>query len=231
MVFFLGNAVQFSAHLTLGRLASASLSSPLGQDRSSEGNRSVGVSGQGHGNRVADGAAAGQGPLGGLRASAKGQQVRQRRGGAAGEGEGLKNGPVAVDPDLKEASGTYRIPRGGLFELVSCPHYLGEVIVYLGLVLLTEGRRGDAWMMLSWVVSPEVLKRIASSYHILMSLYIYPSTLEAPIPIPDVSQLPWKLCQVVNLVLAADATHRWYILTFPLEYPLLRRKALFPFVW
>ena len=47
----------------------------------------------------------------------------------------------------------YRIPRGGLFEWVSCPHYLGEVVVYLGLVLLTEGRNVNAWLMLAWVVS------------------------------------------------------------------------------
>ena len=37
--------------------------------------------------------------------------------------------------------------------------------------------------------------------------------------------------QVVNLVLAAGATHRWYLETFPEEYPSLNRKALFPLMW
>jgi hypothetical protein len=39
-----------------------------------------------------------------------------------------------------------------LFEVVSCPHYLGEIIVYLGLVILTGGAQVNAWLMLAWVV-------------------------------------------------------------------------------
>jgi len=43
---------------------------------------------------------------------------------------------------------------GGGFELVSCPHYLGEVVIYCGLALVAEGgRRVTAWLMLLWVVS------------------------------------------------------------------------------
>jgi hypothetical protein len=41
---------------------------------------------------------------------------------------------------------------GGLFELVSCPHYLAEVVIYCGLVLATGGQLLPL-LMLVWVVS------------------------------------------------------------------------------
>jgi 3-oxo-5-alpha-steroid 4-dehydrogenase 3 len=41
---------------------------------------------------------------------------------------------------------------GGLFELVSCPHYLAEVVIYLGLVVASQGQLLPL-LMLIWVVS------------------------------------------------------------------------------
>ncbi|TVU41489.1 hypothetical protein EJB05_15015, partial [Eragrostis curvula] len=32
----------------------------------------------------------------------------------------------------------YKIPRGGLFELVTCPHYLFEIIVFLGFAMIAQ---------------------------------------------------------------------------------------------
>eukprot|EP00775_Hariotina_reticulata_P013366 gene13366-13493_t len=86
--------------------------------------------------------------------------------------------------DLACGKATYKIPRGGLFELVSCPHYLAEIIIYCGLLLMTEG----------------------SLLPLLM--------------------LTWVGC---NLVLAAQATHSWYLEHFD-AYPA-RRKVLVPFVY
>lgn len=33
----------------------------------------------------------------------------------------------------------YKLPRGGLFEVVSCPHYLAEIVLYGGLTVLCDG--------------------------------------------------------------------------------------------
>lgn len=44
------------------------------------------------------------------------------------------------------------LPAGGLFELVSCPHYLAEIIIYIGLLIASEGQLMPL-LMLVWVVS------------------------------------------------------------------------------
>ena len=47
----------------------------------------------------------------------------------------------------------YRIPRGGGFDYVSCPHYLGEIVIYLGFAVLAGGLVIGPWLALAWVVS------------------------------------------------------------------------------
>ena len=41
---------------------------------------------------------------------------------------------------------------GGAFRLVSCPHYLAEMIIYFGLALVLDIRRPLSWLPLVWVV-------------------------------------------------------------------------------
>lgn len=47
----------------------------------------------------------------------------------------------------------YSIPRGGAFELVSSPHYLGEIALYVGLALLQPGNDRAKWPLVLWVAS------------------------------------------------------------------------------
>lgn len=57
-----------------------------------------------------------------------------------------------------DAAGPYSIPKGGAFELVSCPHYLAEIIIYLGLLMVLGRHNVLIWLVFTWVVSPIPLK-------------------------------------------------------------------------
>ena len=52
--------------------------------------------------------------------------------------------------DLRKNSLDYFIPKGGWFEFVVCPHYLFEIITWLGIALLS--RHLAAWLVLLFVI-------------------------------------------------------------------------------
>ncbi len=47
----------------------------------------------------------------------------------------------------QQCSGRYGIPRGGLYELISCPNYFGEIIEWAGWALLTWSLPGVAFLV------------------------------------------------------------------------------------
>ncbi|NOH01140.1 MAG: DUF1295 domain-containing protein [Chloroflexi bacterium] len=53
--------------------------------------------------------------------------------------------------DLRKDSFDYFIPRGGLFEFAVCPHYLFEILTWLGIALLS--RHLAAWLILLFIVA------------------------------------------------------------------------------
>lgn len=53
--------------------------------------------------------------------------------------------------DLRKNSLDYFIPKGGLFEFVTCPHYLFEIFTWLGFALLSHHLA--AWMILFFVIA------------------------------------------------------------------------------
>ncbi|NWF64934.1 MAG: hypothetical protein HXY38_11580 [Chloroflexi bacterium] len=53
--------------------------------------------------------------------------------------------------DLRKNSLDYFIPKGGWFEYVVCPHYLFEIVTWLGVALLS--RHLGAWLILLFVIS------------------------------------------------------------------------------
>jgi 3-oxo-5-alpha-steroid 4-dehydrogenase 3 len=73
--------------------------------------------------------------------------ARLGAGSAAGRGKAASGGGGGGG-----GAGAYRLPRGGLFELVACPHYTAECLIYAGLALLV-GRGGApaACAVAAWV--------------------------------------------------------------------------------
>ena len=130
---------------------------------------------------------------------------------------------------------------GGGFEAVSCPHYLGEVVIYAGLVAALAGRRTTGWLMLLWVVSAVQCVPAAADNCMLGWSHAAPRSkwgeaLPFPPPRPPLlTRYRWAACclppvlQVTNLSLAAGMTHRWYRQHYK-TYPK-HRRALVPLLY
>lgn len=126
----------------------------------------------------------------------------------------------------------YRIPRGGAFEWVSCPHYLAEIVIYLGLALLAGANTHGPWLMVAWVVSVRPAQAWAGSV-VLSTWPVCAAAAALPCAASSCGRfspgLAVPVVQVVNLLLAAGLTQEWYRRQFK-TYPK-KRRAIIPFVY
>lgn len=51
----------------------------------------------------------------------------------------------------EESGGEYRIPKGGLYNLISCPNYFGEIILWAGWAILTWSLSGLVFLF--WTIA------------------------------------------------------------------------------
>lgn len=108
----------------------------------------------------------------------------------------------------------YSIPRGGLFEYVSCPHYFAEILIYLGMaVSFFPFNNPKSIYPFIWVV--RYVKSTNGYRHMTPRCFL--------------TVLCMNAMQVVNLALAGKMTHAWYLENFK-AYPK-SRKALIPCVY
>jgi len=57
----------------------------------------------------------------------------------------------------KVVSYEHAIPRGGLFEYVSCPHYLMEIVIYLAFLLIGGYRHVTLFSVVIFVVTNQLV--------------------------------------------------------------------------
>jgi len=77
-------------------------------------------------------------------------------------------------------SGEYKIPRGGLFERVSCPNFLGEIIEWIGFAVLCWNLPALAFAI--WTAVNLIPRAIAHHRWYSKRFADYPSGRKAIIP-------------------------------------------------
>ncbi len=78
------------------------------------------------------------------------------------------------------ADGGYTIPRGGLFELVSCPNYLGELLEWTGFAIAAGSLAGLSF--LAWTAANLVPRALAHHRWYRETFPCYPSGRRALVP-------------------------------------------------
>ena len=86
----------------------------------------------------------------------------------------------AAEEEEGESGNQYQVPRGFLFERISCPNYFGEIIEWLGWAVLTWSPAGLAFFI--WTVA-NLLPRALSHHRWYNQQYsTYPEQRSAVIP-------------------------------------------------
>ncbi|KAK9789771.1 hypothetical protein WJX73_009613 [Symbiochloris irregularis] len=99
------------------------------------------------------------------------------------EGSGSPEELQALDATAAHPQETkYSLPTGGAFALVSCPHYLGEIVIYAGL-LMSYGRHSELpWLIFLWVTANLILAAVPMHHWYQEHFRNYPKQRRAIIP-------------------------------------------------
>ncbi|XP_061834092.2 polyprenal reductase [Nerophis lumbriciformis] len=76
----------------------------------------------------------------------------------------------------------HRVPKGGCFELVSCPHYLAELLIYVSLGLVLGGRSLTWWLVVLYVLFNQALAALLCHDLYVSKYESYPKQRKAFIP-------------------------------------------------
>ncbi|XP_078445976.1 3-oxo-5-alpha-steroid 4-dehydrogenase family protein [Wolffia australiana] len=77
----------------------------------------------------------------------------------------------------------YFIPRGDWFEVSSCPHYLAEIVMYIGILLVSGGSDLTVWLVWAVVVVNLVFSAAETHRWYLQKFEDYPRSRKVIIPL------------------------------------------------
>jgi steroid 5-alpha reductase family enzyme len=97
----------------------------------------------------------------------------------AGMGINIKSDNMLFDLRVNGAT-DYKIPRGGLFQWISCPNYLGEILEWWGWALATWSLAGLTFAV--WGVANLVPRARANHLWYKENFIEYPKERKALIP-------------------------------------------------
>lgn len=76
----------------------------------------------------------------------------------------------------------HKMPVGGCFELVSCPHYFAELLIYVSFSLLLGGRSLTWWLLVLFVLMNQALAAQLCHEFYISKYKSYPKHRKAFIP-------------------------------------------------
>jgi len=113
----------------------------------------------------------------------------------------------------------YQIPLERGFQLISCPHYLAEIMIYVAFFTLLQHGRGEN-------NQDHILFFSNNAWGSSITKHII---LEHLLSLRDLRPTILLLWVSSNLIVSALNTHEWYIRNCQ-EYKASKRKAVIPFV-
>mmetsp|Transcript_32600 Transcript_32600/g.64791 ORF Transcript_32600/g.64791 Transcript_32600/m.64791 type:complete len:173 (-) Transcript_32600:204-722(-) len=126
---------------------------------------------------------------------------------------------------------TYKIPTGGWFHLVTCPHYFSEIIIYFCFALSLEMINSNHFER-DRVNSSDVAAIIKSfsSYAPILHVFENESIIKSIIATYMTRHWIMLFWVATNLSISAQKSHEWYVVRFGNDYPSQRRR-LVPHMW
>lgn len=104
----------------------------------------------------------------------------------------------------------HAIPRGGLFEYVSCPHYLMEIVIYLAFLLIGGPRHLTLLSVVVFVITNQLVAGyLTHRWYRTHFGTLYPLQRKAVVPF-----LLWRLCFYICSFLACYSFLNLNVLSF-----------------
>ena len=80
----------------------------------------------------------------------------------------------------KPGESGYKIPKGGLYELISCPNYFGEIVEWTGWAIAAGSLAGLSFAI--WTIANLAPRAIAHHAHYRREFSEYPTGRKALVP-------------------------------------------------